>query len=164
VSSGDPPFVFVVTEPNPESIRGFMRSHRQLLERLYRWRLRLVFPGHLAASQGVFKSALGEFFAQPLNLAIADEFKWYCETRRALEQGTSTPAQISRERYARARRAFSSPRFYGVYREWLKDGFGVINQLISPLLRDMLERGQIQIETQVLVHRYLNLATAAATA
>jgi hypothetical protein len=36
--------------------------------------------------------------------------------------------------------------------------FRVINQLIPPLLRDMLERGQIQIETQVLTHRYLNLA------
>lgn len=92
---------------------------------------------------------------------MLDEFKWFCEARRAVEQHAAAVDQL---RYSRARRAFGSPRFYAAYRAWLKEGGDVFYDLISPSLRDQLQCGLVRIETHVLPHRYLNVAAAAMTA
>lgn len=157
-------FVYLVTDPNPDTIRRFMRTHRRLFERVNRWTLSLFFPGYLSAAETRIRSAVMESFAEPVRLAIVEEFRWYCETRRVLEQSAPRPIPVDQHRYGRARRAFAAPRFYAVYRAWLKEGNGVFHQLLSALLRDKLQRGQVRIETGVLPHRYLNVATAAMTA
>ena len=40
----------------------------------------------LTSSQVRFERAAGELFAEPLRLAVVDEFRWFCEQRRVLEQ------------------------------------------------------------------------------
>lgn len=157
-------FVYLVTDPNPDSVRRFMRCHRTLFERLNRWTLSLFFPGYLSAAESAIRAAVMESFAEPVRLAIVEEFKWFCEARRALEQPIQPAVPIDRLRYGRARRAFAAPRFYAAYRAWLNEGSAAFHELLSPLLRDKLTRGQIRIETHVITHRYLNVGTAAMTA
>jgi len=157
-------FVYLVTDPNPDSVRRFMRSHRTLFERLNRWTLSLFFPGYLSAAESGIRTVVMESFAEPVRLAIVEEFKWFCEARRALEQGARSPAALDQHRYARARRAFAAPRFFATYRGWLKEGGAALHELLSPLLRDKLTRGQVRIEVGVLPHRYLNVASTAMTA
>jgi hypothetical protein len=157
-------FVYLVTDSNPDSVRRFMRSHRTLFERLNRWTLSLFFPGYLSAAESAIRTVVMESFAEPVRLAIVEEFKWFCEARRGLEHGSDGAAPIDQHRYGRARRAFAAPRFYAAYRAWLKEGSAAFHGLLSPLLRDKLARGQVRIEAQLLVHRYLNVATTARTA
>jgi hypothetical protein len=157
-------FVYLVKDPNPDAIRRFMRSHRTLFERVNRWTLSLFFPGYLSAAESRIRSAAMESFAEPVRLAIVDEFRWYCEARRALEESAPRVISVDQHRYGRARRAFAAPRFYAAYRAWLKEGGGVFHQLLSALLRDKLQRGQVRIETHILPHRYLNVATTSMTA
>ncbi|MBI3490399.1 MAG: hypothetical protein HY047_01155 [Acidobacteria bacterium] len=157
-------FVYLVTDANPDSVRRFMRSHRTLFERLNRWTLSLFFPGYLSAAESAIKAAVMESFAEPVRLAIVEEFKWFCEARRALERSIQPAVPVDRLRYGRACRAFAAPRFYAAYRAWVKEGSAAFHDLLSPLLRDKLARGQVRIETQVLTHRYLNVATTAMTA
>jgi hypothetical protein len=105
-----------------------------------------------------------ELFAEPVRPSVVDEFTWFCEARRGLEQAGRSPVPIDQHRYARARRAFAAPRFFAAYRAWLKEGSAAFHELLSPLLRDKLARGQVRIETHVLTHRYLNVGTTAMTA
>ncbi len=157
-------FVYLVTDPNPDAIRRFMRAHRRLFERLNRWTLSLFFPGYLTAAESRIKGAAMESFAEPLRPSVVDEFRWFCEARRGLEQTGRSSVPIDQHRYARARRAFAAPRFFAAYRAWLNEGSAAFHELLSPLLRDKLTRGQVRIETRVLPHRYLNMASTAMTA
>lgn len=154
-------FVYVVTDPNPDGVRRFMQRHRPLFGRVPQWTLGLFFPGYLASAERRVRTAVMESFAPPLSLSTADEFKWFCEVRRAVEQGVSPTDQL---RYSRARQRFGAPRFHSAYRAWLKHGGAAFYALMSTGLRDRLDCGAARIETHVLGHRYLNVATAAMTA
>ena len=154
-------FVYLVTDPNPDAVRRFMQRHRPVFRRVPRWTLGLFFPGHLVGAEERIRAGVMESFAEPVRSSVLDEFKWFCLARRTVEQGGGA---VDRLRYSRARRAFGSPHFYAAYRSWLREGSGVFYELISPTLRDQLECGQVRIETHVLAHRYLNVATAAMTA
>jgi hypothetical protein len=102
-----------------------------------------------------------ESFAEPLSLSTLEEFKWFCGARRGVEQGAQPTDHV---RYSRARRAFGSPRFYAAYRAWRRDPSTGFFDLSSVGLRDKLQCGMVRIETHVLSHRYLSVASAAMTA
>jgi hypothetical protein len=154
-------FVYLVTDPNPDAIRRFMQRHRPLFRRPHRWTLGLFFPGYLAGAEARIRAAVMESFAEPLRPSVLEEFRWFCAVRRAVEQGSQPTDQV---RDSRARRAFASLRFHAAYRARLKEGSGAFYDLMSPSLRDKLQCGLVRVETHLLPHRYLNVATAAMTA
>jgi hypothetical protein len=124
----------------------------------------VVLPSFLASSQARFERAASELFAEPLRLAVVDEFRWLCEQRRALAQTrTPIPATVQ-ARYARAQRAFAAPRFSDAYDRWVADGEASFHILLSPLLRDASQRGDVRVITQIQPHSYLNLARSVITA
>lgn len=159
-SLGELLFVYLVTDPNPDAIRRFMQRHRPLFRRVHRWTLGL-FPGYLTGAEARIRAAVMESFAEPLGLSVLEEFKWFCAARHAAERGLPPTDQV---RYRRARRAFASPRFYAAYCTWRRNSSTGFYDLMTIGLRDKLQYGQVRIETRVLPHRYLNVATAAMTA
>lgn len=93
-----------------------------------------------------------------------EEFRWYCHARRVVERTDATPVGLDVNRYAAARRAFGSRRFYEAYREWLEDGDASLHGLLSPLLREAWLRGDVRVLCEVLPHRYLDVARLAGQA
>lgn len=96
---------------------------------------------------------------------IVEEFRWFCGVRRSLAQESplsTTPLDAAR--YTTARRAFGGPRFYAVYRSWLREGERAFQELLSPLLHDASRRGDARVETYVAPYRYLRLASSVGTA
>jgi hypothetical protein len=161
---GDVRFVYLVADPKTERFRRFLASHHRLWHQLRRWTLQVVLPSFLASSQARFERAASELFAEPLRLAVVDEFRWLCEQRRALAQTrTPIPATVQ-ARYARAQRAFAAPRFSDAYDRWVADGEASFHILLSPLLRDASQRGDVRVITQIQPHSYLNLARSVITA
>ncbi|BDC47673.1 hypothetical protein TBR22_A47090 [Luteitalea sp. TBR-22] len=71
------------------------------------------------------------------------------------------PSTEESERWARASRAFASPRFRALYQSW---GDYVIDSAVSPILADAMERGTGRIECEVLTRPYLHLSTLVGTA
>ena len=102
----------------PRKRRRSLSSHRRLFRTLRWWTLRLVVPRFLASSQARYEHAVADLFAPPVALRVADEFRWYCSQRQALEQPNVALAEQVRPRYEQARRAFAAPRFADAYRRW----------------------------------------------
>lgn len=64
----------------------------------------------------------------------------------------------SDERFRRAHRAFSAPRFQMLYRCWLTDGDAVFVPVSSTAITEALARGTARIESQVLLLSYDHLS------
>ena len=58
----------------------------------------------------------------------------------------------------RASEAFERPRFYRLYRQWIKEGDGALDGVSSTLSSDALASGAGRIECLVLPHRYDHLS------
>jgi hypothetical protein len=147
--------VFPVTEASTTELRVFLQRHLGLLHGLPAWTLRLVMPPHLSAGETLQKVVRQELGA-PLGKVVSDELRWYFEQRKAAA-GTAG-ARPDAARYARARRAFQSPRFEGLYRAWTWQGDPVLERVASPALSMALASGAGQVECQVLTHRYQHLS------
>jgi hypothetical protein len=156
-------FVYLVANPQTEPFRRFLSRHHRVFHRVRRWTLQVVFPWFLGASQERFERAARELFAEPLRLAIVDEFRWYCEQRRLVEQARMPVPITIRERYARAQRAFGERRLTDTYHRWVEGGNATLNDLLSPLLREAWQRGDVRVIPQILSHGYLNLARSVIT-
>jgi len=163
-SGDDVIFVYVVTDPAGREFRAFLNSHRRLLQRLHRWTIRLAVPIASLESQKLHTSIAAEFGSAPLRPAVAEEFRWFCQARRALDDGTPLELAFDAARFAAARRAFGAPRFYAAYRAWRTTGDAVVHELLSPRLHDAWTRGDGRVEIHVLPHQYQRLAPAVATA
>jgi hypothetical protein len=157
-------FVYLATDPSAHEFRRYLSSYRRLFGALRWWTLYLVLPQFLASSQARYEHAVADLFAPPVAPSVADEFRWYCSQRRAIEQpNVPFPEQV-RPRYERARRAFSAPRFADAYRRWRHEGNTVDHDLLSPLLREAWQRGDVRVVLDILPHSYLNLARLVSTA
>jgi hypothetical protein len=157
--------VYVVTDPSGRDFRTFLAAHRPLLQRLQRWTIRLVLPNALTAAKSTHAAALSELVAPPLRPGVLEEFRWFCETRRTLdEDGTGIRATVDVNRYTCARRAFGAPRFYAAFRAWRERGEPALHELLSPRLHDTWTRGDGRLDIHVLPHQYHHLAPAVATA
>src|SRR5260370_14486949 len=65
------------------------------------------------------------------------------------------------ERFIRAADAFEHPRFYPVYRQWLKVGDRALEDVSSTGLSEALTSGAGRVESLVLPHRYDHLSPVA---
>ena len=157
-------FLYIVTEPSGTDLRAFLDDHRPLLARLPRWTLRLCVPTPLASATAVHERVFTEFVGPPLRPAVLEEFRWFCQTRHALEARTGTLAPEDSARYRTARHAFGAPRFYDAYRRWRQAGDTVFDAFRSPRLHDAWQRGDIRWDIHALPHQYLHLAPVVATA
>jgi hypothetical protein len=91
----------------------------------------------------------------PKLLHTVEELKWYFAQLRAKPNVRVRPAD---ERFERASEAFERPRFYRLYRQWLKEGDSALDAVSSTLLSDALASGAGRVECLVLPHRYDHLA------
>jgi hypothetical protein len=156
--------LYLVTEPTGRLFRTFIEGHRALLQRLSRWRLLLVVPRAFATAEPAHRAAVADLCAAPLRPAIVDEFRWFCGVRRTLEEGVAQRLAFDAARYGRARRAFSTPRFFAVYREWLRGGDRALGRLLSPAFSDAWRAGTAAVETLVLPYVYADLSPLVQTA
>ena len=118
----------------------------------------------IGRAQGLHTSILAEYMTAPLRPAVADEFRWFCQVRRASDDGRRAVLPADAARYAAARRAFGAPRFYAAYRAWRAHGDAVFHDLLSPRLHEAWTRGDGREEIHVLPYQYQHLAVAVATA
>ena len=156
--------VYLVTDPSGHAFRVFLEGHRRLLERLARWRVLLVFPRLLARSEPSQRAAIADLCAAPMRPALLEEFRWFCSVRHAVEQGGTGRLDLDAARYARARSAFGAPRFYGLYRQWVRDGDGIWPRLLSPAFHQAWQSGIARVETIVLPFVYGELGGLVRTA
>lgn len=156
--------LYLVTDPTGRVFRTFLETHRALLQCLSSWRLLLVLPRALATAEAAHRAAVSDLCATPLRPAVLDEFRWFCGVRRTLEQGVAQRMAFDAARYGRARRAFSTPRFFAAYREWLRGGDASLGRLLSPALSDAWRTGAAALETLVLPYVYADLSPLVQTA
>ena len=121
-----------------DDFRAFLRRHAPLLERLPSWTLRLVFPRAIAHAYAGFQTVMHDECESPLHPRTLEELKWYFGQVRAMPNPDVRP---SGERFLRAAEAFERPRFYPVYRRWLKEGDNALDGLSSTLISDALAAG-----------------------
>jgi hypothetical protein len=150
--------LFVVKDTNAGPFRQFLNSHRRLMERVNRGRVVLAIPRSLPTAQGNHTAVADSVFGAPLRPAVLEEFQWFCRTRRTKEQRSALILAADRARYAAAKRAFGSRRFFEVYRDWLKRGDVVFASLRSPRLYESWRRGDWRLEILVLPHDYEHLS------
>lgn len=157
--------VYVVTDASGREFRTFLAAHRLLLQRLHRWTIRLVLPTALIAAKAAHTAVAAEFVAPPLRPGVLDDFRWFCQTRRTMDEGApGIQAAIDMNRYSSARRAFGAPRFYAAYRAWRERGEPALHELLSPRLHDTWTRGDGRLDIHALPLQYHHLAPAVATA
>jgi hypothetical protein len=149
-------FLYLVTRPDPMDFCVFLVRHGELLRRLYRWTIRVLFPEPFARAIPRFGHAAREQLAVPINLAARPDLEWYFRER----QGPShqrTPADDRRFRtvmsWARA------PRIRALYQAWLQQGDWVIAGALSGILRDKIERREGRFEFVSLSRQYLHLSS-----
>lgn len=146
---------FAVTEASATELRAFLQRHRALLHTLRAWTLRLLLPPHLSGLEPLLdRSVRHELTAVPA--CTFDELRWYLQERRS--RANATASAPDEWRYQRARRAFRSPRYEGLYRVWLWQGDHVLEQARSPQIQTALDRGAGRIEWCVLPHPYRHLS------
>ena len=150
-------FTYLVTRAAPVDFRAFLQRHAELLRALPAWTIRLLVPAHYREASDAFVSAWQQELARPLRLSTVDELRWLFEQQRRRRDDPTGDEQDA-PRYARARRAFATPRYRGLYRRWLREGAKAIDGTVSPILADAIERGHGRIECEVLGHPYLHLA------
>ena len=148
-------FLYLLIPTGRGDFAAFLRRHAPLLERLPSWTLRLVFPRVIAHAYAPLQGAIRDEWESPLHARTLDELKWYFEQLRASPGLQSRPSD---DRFLRAAAAFEHPRFYPVYRRWLKHGESALGELASTAISDALAAGIGRVECLVLPHRYDHLA------
>lgn len=153
-------FPYLVTRESPVDFRAFLHRHAELLRALRAWRLWLLVPPHLAKAARAFEEAAREELAHPLRPAVADELLWFFR----MFDAAPSPIDAERSRFEQARRAFSAPRYRGLYRSWRRVGRSCIDATVSRTLADALERGTGEVSVHVLPHAYRHLSPLVGTA
>jgi hypothetical protein len=155
-SNGRAMFLYLVRPYTRDDLQAFLSRHAELLCSLPSWTLRLVFPRQLAHAYEAFQAVVREEWESPLHACTVEELKWYFEQRRTTPRARFRPG--ADERLDGAAQAFERPRFYALYRRWLRDGDRAFEAASSPLISETLARGAGRIECLVLPHRYDHLA------
>lgn len=153
-------FIYLITHPLPRDFRVFLHRYAELLRAMRSWTLRLLVPRHLSSAVARYRSVVREELATPVSREKVDEMRWYFEQRKS----AGPLIGASRERFERAQRAFSAPRFRVLYRVWRDVGDAALEATRSPALADALTRGTGSIEVRYLPHRYSHLLPLVGTA
>ena len=153
-------FVFLATSRTPMDFRQFLLRHAELLIALHRWTIRVILPRERASLRRVYEAAVYDQLAHPLAHSGGDEvlesFRRRREGRRPGRPGADAPTPGLHTR--------SGPALTALYRRWLEVGDEVVSRARSPVLRDVLARGEGEVECLVLRHRYGHLSALAGTA
>jgi hypothetical protein len=148
-------FVYLVTQPSPMDFRLFLLRHRALFRALYRWTVRLLFPRPLTKARLAHLHAMREQLTTSLPESTVAELAWlFAERQRLAEPG----AEPGDERYLTASRAYRTPRYGALYRQWLNDPANTLWLAASGLIKDAMERGHGQVECVELTRQYLHLS------
>jgi hypothetical protein len=148
-------FLYLVLPTARDEFRGFLRRHAPLFQVLPSWTLRLVFPRAIAHAYGGLQTVIHDEFESPLQPHTVEELMWYFEQRRTMP---STGLGRADERFVRAADAFERPRFYPIYRQWLKVGDRALDDVSSMGISEALASGAGRVESLVLPHRYDHLS------
>ena len=154
-AAGHVAFVFVVTSPDTDDLRGFLQRHADLVRRLRGWTIRLVLPPHLSTIKSSLETLVRGELATPLSPMTLAELRWYFDQRRLATAARTKPSDL---RFRRAERAFASTRFRLLYRRWLSDGDAVHDVAISQAIREALVTGAGRIECEALPLSYRHLS------
>ena len=125
------------------------------------WRIRLLFPRHLAGVMARYEAAVEDELATPLQSTTLDELKWFFEQRQKAEMA---PAIVAEARFRQAEEAFATPRFRVLYRTWRQYGDAALYATLSPVLADAIAQRTGGLECHVLPHPYQHLASLVGTA
>ena len=155
-----PVFLYLVRTWDSFDFRTFLQRHGPLLRALADWRIRLLVPPHLRGAEERYQITCWNELATPLTAEALEELRWYFERRRALGQAS---ADSEEERYRRAHRRFSAPRFRALYRHWPELGDGLLEFQGSHLLSEALNRRTGQVECHVLQRQYAHLSPLVGT-
>jgi hypothetical protein len=150
-------FLFVIADSTTQALRAFYQRHLALLQALPAWTVRLLIPPHLPAIGPGCQDVARQELAMPFSQRVFDELRWYFEHRQAGE------TELDGSRYSRARRAFKSPRFEGLYAAWARGDVALENTM-SPILTAALASGAGKVECMALPHRYRHLSPLVDTA
>jgi hypothetical protein len=148
-------FLYLVLPTIRDDFRAFLRRHAPLFERLPSWTLQLVFPRAIAHAYAGFQTVIHDEFESPLHVHTVEELRWYFEQVRAVPRPESRPSD---ERFLRAAEAFERPRFYPLYKRWLKEGDRSLEDVSSTVISDALAAGVGRVECLVLPYRYDHLS------
>jgi hypothetical protein len=154
-ANGHALFLYLVLPIARDDFRAFLGRHAELLRALPAWTLRLVFPRSLAHAYGGFQAVVREELESPLAPRTVEELTWYFGQLRAMPNARTRPPG---ERFERAAEAFERPRFYRLYRHWLKEGDSALDGAFSTVISDALASGAGQVESVILPHRYDHLS------
>jgi hypothetical protein len=154
-SSGRAVFLYIVLPSGRDDFRAFLGRHAALFRTLPVWTLRMVFPRPIAHAYAVLQAVVHDELETPLHPQTIEELKWYFGQLRA---APNARIRLTDERSERASEAFERPRFYRLYRQWLKDGDRALDDVSSTLINDALASGAGRVESLVLRHRYDHLS------
>jgi hypothetical protein len=149
-------FLYLVLPSSRDDFRGFVDRHSQLLRCVPSWTLRLVFLQQLAHVYGAYQAVVREECESPLHPQTVEELKWYFEQLRTTSSARVRPG--SDERLDRGAQPFERPRFYRLYRRWLRDGDQALADVSSAVMGEALAAGAGRVECLVLPHRYDHLS------
>jgi hypothetical protein len=154
-STGRAVCLYLVLPSGRDDFRAFLGRHAELFRTLPLWTLRLVLPHQIAHAYAGLQAVVRDELESPLHAHTVEELKWYFGLLRA------TPNIRTRhvdERFVRASGAFERPRFYRLYRQWLKEGDGALDTVSSTVISDALASGAGRVKCLVLPHRYDHLS------
>ena len=159
-ASGRVVFLYLVLPSARDDFRAFLVRHAELFRRLPFWTLRLVLPRSIAHAYAGLQTVVRDELESPLHARTVEELKWYFEQLRATPNARLRPAD---ERFEKAADAFERPRFYCLYRQWLKEGDGALDSVSSTVISEALASGAGRVECVVLPHRYDHLSPLVAS-
>jgi hypothetical protein len=154
-SSGRAVCLYLVLPSGRDDFRAFLGRHAALVRTLPVWTLRMVFPRPIAHAYAGLQAVVHDELETPLHPQTVEELKWYFGQLRAAPHAR---IRLTDERSERASEAFERPRFYRLYRQWLKDGDRALDDVSSTVISDALASGAGRVECLVLRHRYDHLS------
>jgi hypothetical protein len=119
--SGRAVCLYLVLPSGRDDFRAFLGRQADLLRTLPLWTLRLVFPHQIAHAHASLHAVVYDELKSQLHPHTVEELKWYFGQLRATPRVRTNHTD---ERFERASEAFERPRYYRLYRQWLKDGDG----------------------------------------
>src|SRR5262245_55906083 len=132
----------------------FLLRHADLLKWVDAWNIRVLLPRRLRKAAALYRYAARDAFLMPLTMGQVDELEWYFRARRGELVCPSPDCDLN---LPTAARKFSAARFEALYRMWQQRGVQALSAMLSPTLRDQLQRGQGRLEFVELPRQYLQL-------
>src|SRR5580704_12540908 len=149
-------FLYLVARDVPADFRMFLHRHAELLRAMPEWTIRLLIPRRFRKAAALYRYAVRDEFATPLEPSEVQELEWFFRARQGAADRPAPPADLD---VATAHRKFSGARFRALHRTWQREGNPALWAAQSAVLRDALARGVGRIEFVELSRQYLQLTS-----